>query len=66
MERVFFDSPMKSSIRAYCNEGHDVLTALDMRDALTQHPVKGTTTAVSIVDESKNTQGKGRVATLTC
>ena len=63
---MFFDSPMKSSIRAYCNEGHDVLTALDMRDALTQHPVKGTTTAESIVDESKNTQGKGRVATLTC
>ena len=26
-----------------------------MRDALTQHPVKGTTAAVSIVDESKNT-----------
>ena len=47
--------PMKSSIRAYCNEGHDVLTAVDMRDALTQHPVKGTTAAVSIVDESKNT-----------
>ena len=40
---------MRSSIRAYCNEGHDVLTAVDMRDALTQHPVKGTTTAVSIV-----------------
>ena len=33
--------PMKSSIRAYCNEGHDILTAVDMRDALTQHPVKG-------------------------
>ena len=47
--------PMKSSIRAYCNEGHDVLTAVDMRDALTQHPVKGTTAAVSIVDESKHT-----------
>ena len=37
--------PMKSSIRAYCNKGHDVLTAVDMRDALTQHPVKGTTAA---------------------
>ncbi|CAH3146132.1 unnamed protein product [Pocillopora meandrina] len=46
---------MKSSIRACCNEGHDVLTAVDMRDALTQHPVKGTTAAVSIVDESKHT-----------
>lgn len=47
--------PMRSSIGAYCNEGHDVLTAMDMRDALTQHSVKGTTAAVSIVDESKNT-----------
>ena len=37
--------PMKSSIRAYCNKGHDVLPAVDMRDALTQHPVKGTTAA---------------------
>ena len=43
--------PMKSSIRTYCNEGHDVLTAVDMRNALTQHPVKGTTAAVSVVNE---------------
>ena len=47
--------PMKSSIRTYCNEGNDVLTAVDMRDALTKHPVKGTTAAVSVVDESKTT-----------
>ena len=47
--------PMKTSIRTYCNEGHDVRTAVDMRDALTQHPVKGTTAAVSVVNESKNT-----------
>ena len=52
-DRILY--PMKSSIRAYCNEGHGVLTAVDMRDALTQHPVKGTTAVVSIVDESKNT-----------
>lgn len=45
--------PMKSSIRSYCNEGHDVLTAVDMRNALTQHPVKGTTAAVNVVNESK-------------
>lgn len=45
--------PLKSSICAFCNEGHDVLTAVDMRDALTQHPVKGTTAAVSAVNESK-------------
>ena len=47
---------MKSSNRAYCNEGHGVLTAVDMRDALMQHPAaKGTTVAVSGVNESKNT-----------
>ena len=46
---------MKSSIRAYCNEGHDVLTDVDMRDALTQHPVKGTTASGSIVDQPKHT-----------
>ena len=46
---------MKSSIRTYCNKGNDVLTAVDMRDALTKHPVKGTTAAVSVVNESKTT-----------
>ena len=46
---------MNTSIRTYCNGGHDVLTALDMRQALTQHPVKETTAAVSIVNESKKT-----------
>ncbi|KAK3713304.1 hypothetical protein QZH41_000682 [Actinostola sp. cb2023] len=45
--------PMKSSIRTYCNEGHDVLTATEMREALKQHPVKGTTTSISTVDETK-------------
>ena len=44
---------MKSSIPTYCNEGHDVLSALDMRNALTEHPVKGTTAAVSVVKESE-------------
>ena len=53
--------PMKSSIRTYCNEGHDVLTALDMRQALTQHPVKGTTAAVSIVNESKKTLSVNKI-----
>lgn len=44
--------PMKHAIRTYSNEGHDVLTAVHMRDALLQHPVKGTTAAVTTVDES--------------
>ena len=47
--------PLKSSIRMYCNEGHDVLTAADMRDALIQHPVKGTSAAVCVVNESRKT-----------
>ena len=53
--------PMKSSIRTYCNEGHDVLAALDMRQTLTQHPVKGTTAAVSIVNESKKTLSVNKI-----
>ena len=47
--------PMKSSFRTYCNEGNDILTAVDMRYALMQHPVRGTTAAVSVVNESKKT-----------
>ena len=39
----------------YCNEGHDVLTAADMRDALIQHPVKRTSAAVCVVNESRKT-----------
>ena len=53
--------PMKTSIRIYCNEGHDVLTAVDIRDASTQHPVKGTTAAVSVVNESKNTLSVNKI-----
>ena len=47
--------PLKSSIRMYCNEGHDVLTAVDMRDALIQHPGKGTSATVCVVNESRKT-----------
>ena len=47
--------PLKSSIRMYCNERHDVLTAADMRDALIQHPVKGTSATVCVVNESRKT-----------
>ena len=53
--------PMKSSIRTYCNEGHDVLNAVDMRDALIQHPVRGTTAAVSVVNESKKTLSGNKI-----
>lgn len=53
--------PMKSSIRTYCNEGHDVLTAVDMRNALTEHPVKGTTAAVSVVKESEKSLSVNKI-----
>ena len=43
---------MKSSIHTYCNEYHNILTAVDMRNALTENLVRGTTTAVSVVKES--------------
>ena len=53
--------PVKSSIRTYCNEGHDVLTAVDMRNALTEHPVKGTTAAVSVVKESEKSLSVNKI-----
>ena len=46
---------MKSAIRRYCNEGHDVLTANDMHTALSQRPVRGTSACVCSIDESKQT-----------
>ena len=44
---------MKSSIRRYCNEGHDVLSAKDTRTALSERPVRGTTACVYSIDETK-------------
>ena len=44
--------PMKAAIRRYCAEGHDILNASDMRNALKERPVKGTTAAVGILDTS--------------
>ena len=45
--------PMKATIKRYCNEGHDIQTASDMREALCERPVKGTTAAVGYVDQSR-------------
>ena len=45
--------PLKASIREHCSEGHDILTASDMKEALKQHPVSGTSTSVNIVDKSR-------------
>ena len=45
-------SPLKSSIRRYCNEGHDILNAKDMYTALSYHSVKGTSASVNKINES--------------
>lgn len=46
--------PMKASIRKYCNEGNDITTAAEMRNALKQRPVKGTTASVNTVNVQAN------------
>ena len=45
---------MKSTIRRYCNEGH-VVSAKDMRAALPERPVRGTTASICSTNETKNT-----------
>ena len=45
--------PLKSTIRRYCNEGNDILSATDMREALQNRPVKGTTAFVNLVNREK-------------
>ena len=42
--------PLKSTIRRYCNEGNDILSATDMREALQKRPVKGITASVNLVN----------------
>ena len=44
--------PMKAAIRKYCAEGHDIMNVGAMHEALKERPVKGTTAAVAILDES--------------
>lgn len=43
--------PMKASIRKFCNEGNDITTAAEMRNALKERPVKGTTASVNTVNK---------------
>ena len=43
--------PMKSTIRRYCNEGHDILSVSDMYTALSERPVKGMSACVCSVKE---------------
>ena len=42
--------PMKASIRRYCSEGNDILTADDMHRALSERCVKGTSACVCLTD----------------
>ena len=43
-------SPMKGAIRRYCNEGHDIMTAAGMHEALKERKVKGASAAVCELD----------------
>ena len=45
-------SPLKSSIRKYCNEGHNIINATDMHTALNHHVVKRTCLSVNEVNQS--------------
>ena len=47
--------PMKSSIGRYCNRGHDIVCAKDVRVALSERPVQGTTASVCSVNETQKT-----------
>ena len=47
--------PLKTCIRRFCNERHDILLAGDMRRKLSERPVKGTSGCVCEVDEAKIT-----------
>ena len=46
---------MKLAVRRFCDEGHDIQAARDMRDALLERPVKGVTAAVCEVNEKQRT-----------
>ena len=39
--------PLKASIRRYCNEGNDVVSAKNMHTVLKERPVRGMTASVS-------------------
>ena len=43
--------PMKLAMK-YCNEGHDILSASDMRKALTERRVKGTDACVDTISKA--------------
>ena len=46
---------MKLAVRRYCDEGHKIQVARDMREALLERPVKGVTAAVCEVNDEQRT-----------
>ena len=62
--------PMKSSIRCYCDEGHDINCAANMRTTLFERPVR--IASVCVIDEKKNNlkvnkiDGFSKLHNLTC
>ena len=44
---------MNGAIRRYCNEGHNILTAADMHEALKMRQVKGSSVAVGEIDSDR-------------
>ena len=47
--------PLKASIRRYCNESHNVVSAKNIHTALKERPVRGMTASVFIVLEQNST-----------
>ena len=52
---------VKSSIRCYCDEGHCINCAADMRTALLERPVPGVTASVCAIEEKKKTLNVNRI-----
>ena len=49
-----FCAPRKTSIRCYCDEGHNINCAANMCTALLERPVRGVSASVCAIDEKKN------------
>ena len=49
-DRIIY--PLKSSVRTYCNEGHNVCDAQQMHVACMKHPVHGTSVSVTKINKS--------------
>ena len=54
--------PLKASIRRYCNESHNVVSAKNIHTALKERPVRGTTASVCIVQEQNSTLEINKIA----